>query len=331
MTGWGQDGPLAQRRRPRHQLHRARRRAATRSAARASRRCRRSTWSATSAAAACCSPSACSARCSRRARSGQRPGGRRRDGRRRGRAAWRCSTACARVGMWRDDARHQPARHRRALLRGLRDRATASTWRSARSSRSSTPSCCERSGLDERDAAAADGPRALARAEGALRRGVHARGRATSGARCSRAATPASRRCSASTRRPQHPHNAARGTFVEVGGVCSPRPRRASAARSPTRRVRPPTPGGRHRRRAARVRAIGRAHRAVARCGRDWLRAVPCPDQRSARVSDQVVPRARSQGRALRPARGPLYDRRFMLVDEAGKFLTPARGAAAWR
>ena len=37
MTGWGQDGPYAQRRRPRHQLHRARRRARARSVARASR------------------------------------------------------------------------------------------------------------------------------------------------------------------------------------------------------------------------------------------------------------------------------------------------------
>ena len=39
-------------------------------------------------------------------------------------------------------AGHQPARHRRALLRRLRDAPTASTCRSGRSSRSSTPSCC---------------------------------------------------------------------------------------------------------------------------------------------------------------------------------------------
>ena len=52
MTGWGQDGPLAQRRRPRHQLHRARRRARALRARRAASRRRRSTWSATSAAAA---------------------------------------------------------------------------------------------------------------------------------------------------------------------------------------------------------------------------------------------------------------------------------------
>ena len=39
-------------------------------------------------------------------------------------------------------ARHQPARHGRALLRRVRDAPTASTSRSARSSRSSTPSSC---------------------------------------------------------------------------------------------------------------------------------------------------------------------------------------------
>ena len=51
-------------RRPRHQLHRARRRARRRSAARAGRPSRRSTSSATSAAAACSSPSAwCAASC----------------------------------------------------------------------------------------------------------------------------------------------------------------------------------------------------------------------------------------------------------------------------
>ena len=43
------------------------------------------------------------------------------------------------LGIW-GDVRHQRARHRRAVLRHLRDVATASSSRSARSSRSSTPS-----------------------------------------------------------------------------------------------------------------------------------------------------------------------------------------------
>ena len=41
MTGFGQDGPLAQARRPRHQLHRARRRAARHRPQGRGRRCRR--------------------------------------------------------------------------------------------------------------------------------------------------------------------------------------------------------------------------------------------------------------------------------------------------
>ncbi len=66
MTGWGQDGPLAAGRRPRHQLPRAHRRA-LQHRRRASSRCRRSTWSPTSAAARCTSRWESSPPCSSRA------------------------------------------------------------------------------------------------------------------------------------------------------------------------------------------------------------------------------------------------------------------------
>ena len=67
MTGWGQDGPLASARRPRHQLHRPGGRARGPSAGAGSPPSRRSTWSGTSAVAGCCSPSGC-------ARPSSRPG-----------------------------------------------------------------------------------------------------------------------------------------------------------------------------------------------------------------------------------------------------------------
>ena len=62
----GPGRPVRAGRRPRHQLHRARRRARATRPGRARSRRRRSTSSATSAAAACCWPSASCARCSRR-------------------------------------------------------------------------------------------------------------------------------------------------------------------------------------------------------------------------------------------------------------------------
>ena len=112
----------------------------SRSAAAARRRCRRSTWSATSAAAACCSRSASCAALLERQQHRRGPGGRRGHGRRR-RHAHDDVLRLPRHGHVERRAGHQHARHRRALLRRLRDAPTASTCRSARSSRSSTPSC----------------------------------------------------------------------------------------------------------------------------------------------------------------------------------------------
>ena len=56
-------------------------------------------------------------------------------------------------GAWPAAPRRQPARHRRPVLRGLRAAPTAGSSPSARSSRSSTPSCCDCPGWTAADAA----------------------------------------------------------------------------------------------------------------------------------------------------------------------------------
>ena len=71
VTGWGQEGPLAHAAGPRSQLHRADRRAACDRPRRRVRRRRRSTWSAISAAVRSISWSACLPRSSRRGSSGR--------------------------------------------------------------------------------------------------------------------------------------------------------------------------------------------------------------------------------------------------------------------
>ena len=129
------DGP---RRRPRHQLHRARRRP---------RAHRHRRWPA--------GPADQPGRRLRRRRPPARvrhprraararavragPGDRRRDGRRRGDADERVRRP-QRDGLLVRRARHEPARRRRALLRRLRALPTASGSRSRATSRSSTPS-----------------------------------------------------------------------------------------------------------------------------------------------------------------------------------------------
>ena len=96
---------------------------------RARRRCRRSTWSATSAAAACCWPSAWSAACSRPQRSGQ---GQVVDAAMVDGAALLMADVHGHAGHGRLGRRagHQPARHRRPLLRRLRDGRRPATSRS---------------------------------------------------------------------------------------------------------------------------------------------------------------------------------------------------------
>ncbi len=115
----GAIGPVCRCRRPRHQLHLAGRRARPLRTRRRKHRCRRSTWSATSAGAACCWPSVWCARCWRRsaAGTGQVVDAAMVDG-----AAVLMSMfwSFRKIGVFDEDApRHQPARHRRALLRRL--------------------------------------------------------------------------------------------------------------------------------------------------------------------------------------------------------------------
>ena len=97
--------------------------------------------------------------------------------------------------------------------------------------------------------------------------------RATSGARCSRAPTPASPRCSTPTRRPTTRTCAHRGTFTEVDGVVQPAPAprfsRTPGPRSPgPRRRRASTPtrpwrtGGSRRTRSPAARRRRRARAA---------------------------------------------------------------------
>ena len=67
------------------------------------------------------------------------------------------------IGMWSDERAREPARHRRALLRRVRDARTASTSRSARSSRSSTRSSSSSRASMPAALPRADGQGALAR------------------------------------------------------------------------------------------------------------------------------------------------------------------------
>ena len=71
------------------------------------------------------------------------------------------------------------------------------------------------------------------------------RRRGTSGAASWRAATSASRPCSRMTEAPAHPHNRARGTFVEVDGVAQPGPA-PRFSRTPGAIARPPARAGQH-------------------------------------------------------------------------------------
>ena len=195
------------------------------SAGRARRRCRRSTWSATSAAAGCSSPSAWCARCSRRSAAARVRSSTRR---------WSTASAVLMSDVLGDAAasalfdenapRHEPARHRRALLRRL-------------------PVRRRRVHLDRLDRAAV------------LRRAAAAdRARPTtpsSPSRWTRSAWPQLKErlaevfatktrdewcaimehtdvCFAPvltmSEAAEHPHNVARGTFVEVGGAPQPAP-----------------------------------------------------------------------------------------------------------
>ena len=116
----GPGGAARAGRRPRHQLHRARRRAALDRPQAARRRCRRSIWSATSAAARCTSRSAWSPALleAQNSGKGQVVDAAMVDG------AASLMTAIYGMhaaGIWTDERGDEHPRHRRALLRRLRD------------------------------------------------------------------------------------------------------------------------------------------------------------------------------------------------------------------
>ena len=204
MTGFGQDGPLAQARRPRHQLHRARRRAARHrpqgrgagAAAQPRRRLRRRRHVPRLRRGV---------RAARGAEVGQGPGGRRRHGRRRRLSDGAASTASTRRASWADERGVNFARFAaRPGTTSTRPR-TASGCRSAPSRSAST-----RSWSRSWASASAELPKQHDRKgwpvlRRALRRGDRRARRATNGSACSRAATPASPRCWRWARSRHHP------------------------------------------------------------------------------------------------------------------------------
>ena len=180
-------------------------------------------------------------------RSGTRPGRRRGDGGRRV-AAVDDVLGHARRRPVERRARRQHSRHRRAVVRRLRDARPQASSPSARSSQGSMRSCC--SAWASRDEALPRNTTASGgRSCGSASRRSSQRRRATSGARSSRGRTRASRRCSRSTRPREHPHNVARRGHVSVGRVEQPAPaprfsRTPGAARHP-----PPERGAQAQRR----------------------------------------------------------------------------------
>ena len=247
MTGWGQDGPVRPGRRPRHQLHLARRRAGPHRpgrrgagpAAQPRRRLRRRRHVP---------------RLRRRVRAArgpaQRPGpGRRRgDGRRHGDADddVLVDVADRRVRRGRTAA---PTCSTPAPTSTTCTAApTASTSRSARSSRSSTPSCCASPGLD--------GRRGVRRADGQAAAGRRSR------TACAEVFAGKTRAewcalmehtdvCFAPvltmSEAAEHPHNVARSTIVErrrrqAAGAGAPLQPHDARDRPPARRTPASTP-----------------------------------------------------------------------------------------
>ena len=135
---------------------------------------------------------------------GRGPGRRRRDGRRRG-APDDDVLRVHRHGHLGPGPGHQHARHRRPLLRRVRDERRQvrvdRVDRAAVLRRAAAPHRARR----RRDDAQADGPRRVARPEGAVRRRCSRRRPATSGARSWSTPTCASRRCSSLAEAPAAP------------------------------------------------------------------------------------------------------------------------------
>ena len=210
MTGWGQDGPLADARRPRHQLHRARRACCTRSAAPAQRpvpplnlvgdfggggmllafgiACGAASRRALAAAARSSTPRWSTARrCSATMFAGMLAAGLA--------ATSAASTSSTRGAPWYDTYETRDGQ----LRRGRRDRAEV-LRRAARTARPRPAMRCRRSTTAARWPALRDAFAAR-----------FATQRATSGAPRSKAPTPASRRCCRSPKRARIRTRRARG------------------------------------------------------------------------------------------------------------------------
>ena len=232
MTGWGQSGPRSAAGRPRHQLHLAQRpaalhrprRRASGAAAEPGRRLRRRVDVPDRR-----HPGGAVGAADLR----QGPGGRRRDGRRLQRSdADDVGVARRRAVVRR--ARHQHARQRGAVLRHLRVRRRP--LHGGRRDRAAVlRGAAQGSRPRRRRSARPAGRQPLARAARPLHRGVRRRPIATTGPRCSPAATPARRRCCPSPRCETNrtSPNATRSTATAT--CCCRHPRRGSpAARRPT-------------------------------------------------------------------------------------------------
>ena len=174
------------------------------------------------------------------------PGRRRRHGRRRCGPDDDVPRASAPWASWTRRAGHEPARHRRALLRRVRDAPTASTCRSARSSPSSTPSCCASRACRTIQSS----PKQMDRSawpdlKERFARGVPAPRPATSGASSWSTPTCASPRCCRSARRRSTRTTSPAGTFVERDGVVQPAPA-PRFSRTQAEIQRPPSYAGQH-------------------------------------------------------------------------------------
>ena len=189
------------------------------------------------------------------------------------------------IGLFDEHAPgHQPARHRRPLLRRLPSAPTASTCRSARSSRSSTPSCCASPGSATTPSSPSRWIATVAALKARLAEVFATKTRAEWCALMERTdvcfapvlthgrggRAPAQRRPLDDRRRRR--------------GACSRRPRRASAARPPRSACRRPTPASTPRgaratgvcpRTASTPSSIGSRRRAGRRtAGARWRRIV---------------------------------------------------------
>ena len=282
MTGWGQDGPARRARRPRHQLHRPGRRAArdrprrrsAGAAAQPGRRFRRRRHAARLRHRL---------RPDRGARERPRPGRRRGDGRRR-RAAGDDVLRLLAAGQWSDDARRQRARLRARRGTTPTRRATASTSRSARSRPSSTPSCSSASASPATTCRRSTIAPRLARAAAPLRRTL--RPANTRDEWC--AVFEGSDACFApvltfaDSRR--HPHVAARGGTIEVGGIAQPAPA-PRFDRTPGAATRPPPERGSGRRRRLARLGLRRDRRSTCSATRRSLQLESRPPVAARRLS----------------------------------------------